>query len=329
MEFYCAAITENGFFDLFSSVFSENNISRLYVIKGASGVGKSTLMKKLALEGESRGIAVDRIYCSSDPSSLDGVIVGDVGMIDGTPPHTYEPRLAGAFETLIDLGRFWKRELLTPHVDELRSLSLKKRAAFERIYELSTIHGKLISFLERSSEAKLDEATIRRYVRSLVRRRLADAKDGKGEMRIFSSSFGDVKMPPHEQIYSASDTFGSVFLAELRAELTERGKEFFFSPSLPSIERIETIYVPSLRIVYTTRGGGRRINGDRFFIEKPIEHGFENTISQLLEAIKEKHREAMSYHEMIERIYLGAMDFERMNEYTDQLFEEIFSYIGE
>jgi len=148
-------------------------------------------------------------------------------------------------------------------------------------------------------------------------------------MRIFSSSFGDVKMPPHEQIYSVSDTFGSVFLEELRAELTERGKEFFFSPSLPSIERIETIYVPSLRIVYTTRGGGRRINGDRFFIEKPIEHGFENTISQLLEAIKEKHREAMSYHEMIERIYLGAMDFERMNEYTDQLFEEIFSYIGE
>ena len=221
MEFFCAAITENGFFDGFSEVFNEKRLRRLYVIKGASGVGKSTLMRKIANEGERRGLMVDHIYCSSDPKSLDGAVVGDIGIIDGTPPHTYEPKMAGAFETLVDLGRFWDSDKLSPYRDELFELAERKREAFSRIYELMAIYGHTAALLNGELSAMYDRTKVRNYIHSLVNRKLSKGAHGESRMRIFSASLGDVILPAHEKQYrlDAESGFASLFLGELLAAL--------------------------------------------------------------------------------------------------------------
>ena len=69
---------------------------------------ESTLMKKVAHKAEEMGYETELIYFSSDPESLDGVIVKDlnISVIDGTSPHTLEPKFPGAVENIINTGDF-------------------------------------------------------------------------------------------------------------------------------------------------------------------------------------------------------------------------------
>ena len=104
-KYYASVISDDGFESHFRDVFSPDKLERLFIIKGASGTGKSTLMRKAAHAAQKNGFAVDYILCSSDPLSLDGIIVdGRIGVVDGTAPHTMDTVCAGAFDELVDLG---------------------------------------------------------------------------------------------------------------------------------------------------------------------------------------------------------------------------------
>lgn len=77
-----------GFYSYYDYVLPQEEASRIMIIKGGPGVGKSFFMKKLGEEMLSRGFDIEYHHCSSDPSSLDGVVVPSikVALIDGTAP---------------------------------------------------------------------------------------------------------------------------------------------------------------------------------------------------------------------------------------------------
>ena len=121
-RYFAAANSADGFVCWFDRIFTPDTIDRCFIIKGGSGTGKSTFMKRLAAEGEKRGYEAEYYYCSSDPTSLDGLILirktmGGEGLrtaavIDGTAPHTRDPILPGAAEEIINLGDFWDEGML-------------------------------------------------------------------------------------------------------------------------------------------------------------------------------------------------------------------------
>ena len=82
-----------GFCSFFEEIYNPYKNHHPYIIKGGPGTGKSTLMKKVARKAEEKGYETELIYCSSDPQSLDGIIVKDIGVsvIDGTSPSTKRP----------------------------------------------------------------------------------------------------------------------------------------------------------------------------------------------------------------------------------------------
>lgn len=90
-ESFLGVNSEAGFYSLFEDFI--NKRSRVYVIKGGPGTGKSTLMRSIGKQAEQRGLEVEYLHCSSDPASLDGIFVKELGacMVDGTPPHVLEP----------------------------------------------------------------------------------------------------------------------------------------------------------------------------------------------------------------------------------------------
>ena len=68
--------TSDGFRWCLNGIPDEGDLKRAYIIKGAAGTGKSTLMKNVAEHFENAGTQIVRFLCSSDPDSLDAVLIG-------------------------------------------------------------------------------------------------------------------------------------------------------------------------------------------------------------------------------------------------------------
>ena len=66
-------------------------------------------MKNIADDMAQNDISCERIYCSSDPESLDAVIFPSlrVSVADGTSPHTLDPDYPGVTAEIVALGECW------------------------------------------------------------------------------------------------------------------------------------------------------------------------------------------------------------------------------
>ena len=110
---FAASNSGKGFCSYYGDIFSEKTILRRYLIKGGPGTGKSSFMRTVAQGARDEGAYVEYDRCSSDPSSLDAVVIDSkIALIDATAPHNVEPELVGARDELVDLGRFWDSDML-------------------------------------------------------------------------------------------------------------------------------------------------------------------------------------------------------------------------
>ncbi|WP_054755018.1 hypothetical protein [Piscibacillus salipiscarius] len=92
---YLGAATPQGPTDFVLDLTSD--VEKRIFIKGRSGTGKSTMLKKLVKEAIDRGIDTEVYHCGFDPESLDMVIFRELGVaiFDATAPHEHEPQRTG------------------------------------------------------------------------------------------------------------------------------------------------------------------------------------------------------------------------------------------
>ena len=112
--YFAASNSERGFYSYYQECFDHPRVDRVYAVKGGPGTGKSRFLRDVAQAAAAEGRQVEYIYCSSDPDSLDGVILTGKGrciaLLDATAPHVYEPAHPGVREEIVNLGAFgtWK-----------------------------------------------------------------------------------------------------------------------------------------------------------------------------------------------------------------------------
>jgi hypothetical protein len=162
-KYFAASNTERGFVSYFKELFRERS-DRCYIIKGGPGTGKSRLMREMAEAFESCGSDVEYYYCSSDPSSLDGLLVrldgASIALMDGTAPHAEDIISAGIVDNIIDLGRFWNQKHLRERRCEIESLTNEKRQAYESAYRALAGYGYATRAGDALVEACVDRAAI-------------------------------------------------------------------------------------------------------------------------------------------------------------------------
>lgn len=88
-DFFVGANSGEGFRNLFSELVDIEDTYDFMVLKGGPGVGKNTFMGEVARTMEAAGTPVERLWCSGDPDSLDGVVLPELrcAVVDGTSPH--------------------------------------------------------------------------------------------------------------------------------------------------------------------------------------------------------------------------------------------------
>ena len=171
-EYFVGMNTGHGFVGKYGEIANEKELNRLYIIKGASGTGKSTLMRSCAEECERKGHSVTYYLCSSDPDSFDCVVFnGKVAIADGTSPHVLEMTYPGAASEIIDVTAFWNPTSLRQNRDEIIRITEEKKRAFADGYSLlSDVSSLAVERYNSSVRAilldKLDKYTSR-FVSSL------------------------------------------------------------------------------------------------------------------------------------------------------------------
>jgi polynucleotide 5'-kinase involved in rRNA processing len=80
--------TCEGFYSFYDYTI-EPDATRIFIIKGGPGVGKSTFMRHIGNEMLERSYDVEFHCCSSDNGSIDGVVIPAirVALLDGTAPQ--------------------------------------------------------------------------------------------------------------------------------------------------------------------------------------------------------------------------------------------------
>ncbi|MBQ9150865.1 MAG: hypothetical protein IJX72_01340, partial [Clostridia bacterium] len=156
-RYFAASNSCRGFRNYYGDIFTDTRTDRLYIIKGGPGTGKSHFMKVVARRARTLGYTVTEYACSSDPASLDGILLEKagcptLGMLDGTAPHVREPVLPGAKEEIINLGVFWNGKHLAGQSGIIRTLGAGKSAAYDRTYAYLAACGEL----DRVAESRME-----------------------------------------------------------------------------------------------------------------------------------------------------------------------------
>lgn len=345
-RFFAAANTENGFFSLFDEIFSPQKLSRIYILKGGPGTGKSTLMKNIGFTAEAGGFSVEYFYCSSDTDSLDGILIREKGIavLDGTAPHTTDPIYPGAVEQIVNLGEAFDTAALEAESEILKLLSEKKRASYRFAYRYLCAAGALTHQIDEvASEAFLHEkarSAAQRIVISLshaekgdVSRRFVSAIGTKGAVRL------DTLEQRAKRIYAVTDKFGLgyTFMGVLYAELLQKGIAMTVCSTPLVRSRIECIYIESADVLFAVMTEEEAIHADkiinisRFYSKELIatlrfslrylEKCTENLVSGALTSLEE----AGTYHEKTEAVYGKHVDFSAVDAFKNRLVSEIFA----
>lgn len=166
--------TPLGFFSYYDYILSQEAAGKIYCIKGGPGTGKSTFMRKIADEFSAQGESIDFLICSSDPDSLDGILLKErrIALIDATSPHTVDPINPGAVDTIIHLGEYWNEEGIRQNKNAVIATGNKIRKYFGQGYNYLAAAGNIYENIANIYEEAAEKAEIYKMAARIVNKEL-------------------------------------------------------------------------------------------------------------------------------------------------------------
>ena len=345
-KYFAAANTSAGFISFFDRLFHPSALFRLYIIKSGPGTGKSSMMRRTADAAEKEGHKVLYFYCSSDPSSLDGILIPSLsfGLIDGTAPHTTDPKYPGAVDTILDFYPYLNEKMLTEQRQDIIGLTDKNKA----LHKKSSSYRRYAGLAGREALSVIGGCIDTEKLNAAVTRTADNVKggEGKAEHRQISafSTRGKVRFDTYEQlsdkITAVCDEHGAayVFMNGLKSALINKGVTFYYSADTLLPENCEAIYLPDTKQSFViTRGMkdtdksgyGKLINMKRFIkadAYKEVRGRLkmcEKTRDMLDYEAERIIAEAGKVHDRLEEIYKNAVDFDGVRAETDRMMEKL------
>ncbi|MBQ3378321.1 MAG: hypothetical protein IJM42_08140 [Synergistes sp.] len=349
--FYLGANTPGGFFSYYDEL-DRAAPARKIIIKGGPGTGKSSFMKKAVKAAQKEGGSVEQIVCSSDPDSLDAIVIEERGVafVDGTAPHTVDPVYPGAYDEIINLGGFWNRQKLTAARSEIEALSGRISKCFNSAYcflaAAKGAHDDMGSLISEEVDVLRMERTAARIAKKEFKKK-DDPACGAQSSRFISGitplgvkHYLNENLKAFERVYAVLDTFktGGPFFSALSRAATKAGYNVIncYCPMSPAgfpehviVEELSLAFV-SVNSFHDYSGDVfRRINLDRYVSEEARRKNrqkikFDMSLYRALTARAVEYvKEAKSLHDELEKIYTGAMDFKKINAMSTKIIAEI------
>lgn len=324
-----------------------------YILKGGPGTGKSSLMKKIADDMEQNDISCERIYCSSDPESLDAVIFPSlrVSVADGTSPHTLDPDYPGVAAEIVDLGECWNKEKLRGKSEKIIELTDKNAECHRRSRRFIDSAFSVYGDGEKICADCLDETHLSRYAARVANRwfKRPSGRIGLETVRLLEAItprgclfMSETAMSLCDKRIVFEDDFGiaaSKLIGELRAYALASGFSVISSPFIGDGKSIRHIIIKELSLGFFTADklfpleieATKTVSLRRFYSADNIS-AHRARLNFAKKASKELLREAIkslasakNIHDELEVLYIEEMDFDKVEKIRQRLTERIWS----
>lgn len=349
-KIFPGANTSNGFYSYFDYIIPKD-INRIFCLKGGPGVGKSSLMKKVARDFSERGYDVEVFPCSSDPGSLDAVLIKKlkVVLLDATAPHIVDPKIPGAIDEIVNFGDFWNVDNLESNKREIEQCNKEISACFQRAFKYLNAAKPIFYDIESKNSSAMDFGKLNKFTDEFIEalfREIENKEELSVPRHLFGTAitpighvdYGDSLFQDAEKIYYIKGKIGygkTTFLKRVydKAILKGLNVEVFHYPLIP--EKIESIMITDLGIAITTSSlfkDKEVINLNQFVNENQIinykeelevdERIFDELINYAISNLKK----AKLNHDIIENYYIPNMNFEKVDQLKEELVERILKY---
>ena len=350
-NFFVGANSGDGFQNLFDELVDLEDTYDFMVLKGGPGVGKNTFMRMIGQTMEQAGAAVEYLWCSGDPDSLDGVVLPELrcAIADGTSPHVLEPKYPAAVDRYVDLGRFYDLTAAKAAAEEVKAHTHDYQAAYVRAYrslkaarqvELDAMTAVAQTFDAGRAERRVEgiiarELRGRRGRRGTTTRRFLGSITHKGYLWRFDSV--DTLCP---KVYEFSDSWelAAPYLARLHEAATEQGWDTILCMSPEAPGQAEHLLIPGLGLAFVTSRPGmdygkkpyRRIRLDA--MAEPSGKARLRFQTRMTALLREEGitalKEAKASHDALEAVYNPYVDFDGVRALAALEAGRLLSYLG-
>ncbi len=348
-SFFLGANSRHGFYSFYNELIDLTAADAVFILKGGPGSGKSSLMKRVASAAEEKGYTVERIFCSSDPESLDAVVIPALGraIVDGTAPHVVEPVYALAVERYVDLGQFADYGAITKKKNEIISVKKKYSEFFEHVYRLTASAAHVDNELFDLAFSGISVDKLHAKARGIISREIRGSGSGKCTRHRFSSAISPKgyvslftgKDSDFEKTFVLEDNFGIGHFLLVPILKTAEDSGFkctvCMNPLVP--ERIEHLIIPELSVSFITSCKEHPYTGSYYrrlrldTMVTPLLTKEQRARISILKKLKNEllHdacnilREAKTVHDDMEDLYNPHINFEKLYSFADTLAAEI------
>ena len=346
--YFAASNSTTGFISYYEDVFRASRIGHVWAIKGGPGTGKSRFLRDVSNVGIERGWQCEYIYCSSDPDSLDAIVLTKEGreglaLLDATAPHLFEPLIPGAREDIINLGQFWNSEALLARRAEIEQLGREKSDAYRRAYRYLSGFGNMRANRDVLVAPYINKEKIALQAQKLLR----DVPDGEAYLAqpalIHSVGMrGEVGLDTYfyeaEEIYLVADCHGAAqyLMMELGKIATQKRLSVRISHDPVEADKIDGLFFSQsgMAIVVCPEEEcdypHHRICMRRF-VNTASMRGVRQelrTIDRISRALRAEALDALEkvrqVHFRLEDIYSTAMDFSAKEAFTKSFCQKLF-----
>ena len=333
ITYFAAANGYSGFRSNFGKIFCPTSFSHIFILKGGPGTGKSTLMKSVHAKFSDKVNSCDLIYCSSDPSSLDGIILrGEnhrVAILDGTSPHCIDPQYPGCIEEIVNLGEFLDQKMLSDSKGEILKNSIIKSEAYKKAYSLLKLAGECSKASRETVSVAFDE-----YIQPTKSNNLNTSA-------ILIDSFGKNGVYELNTLYNChKKCVGVVGLydsSELYLEClcSKHGyNDICVYSSVFNESKIKAVYIKSDDVCYISSPMFEQDLHDIIDVTDTLDksklssygrhlNNIYSMYNSLLWQSSDEFKNASVAHFTLEEIYKNAMNFDAVATITDRLIEKI------
>lgn len=342
LDFFLGSNTENGFYSHFPQLQDINYGIRPIILKGGPGTGKSSIMKKISKNFSKDESIIENIHCSSDPNSLDGVILHNHNraVIDGTKPHAMEPKYPLALENIVNLLDCADENKVKSNLKDISILSDNISVCHKNFCNIlkfanSMLNSNKIIINKYVNYDKLERNALRISQKELKK----TSNNPKEHIRMISAftpdgliTYKDTVKKLCNNIWLINDEYrvcSPILLEILREEALKKGYEIYtcYSAFNASTE-IDALLIPQISLAfvcsnkyldfsdinpYKVMNTTRFIDKSVFKIYKQRLNFYKKTAKQLLDEGILNLKKAKSLHDDLEQYYINNMDFSKLD----------------